>query len=579
MTFRVKPVDRGRAERDPSRRTFYMNIGFGLAVVIAVLILLAVAGTTWYGDHLAAAANVDGQTITMDQFRDRANVEQFRINQQASRIQGEVSAGRLTSSAASTQISDLNNQLDPTTFTSTVIEKLIDGQLQSKLAAALGVTVTPADVDQRILQDKTRPEERHAWVIEVTPAVDSGQTAPNDLQRIDAKQKIDDALAQLQAGKSFEDVAKAVSDDPSKTSGGDLGFIDQTAADDAAWLSAMFQLPVNGTTGAIEGADGSFRIGKVTEIVPAQVDQAWDQKLANANISQDSYRAAIQSEALRGDLEAKIIADDSQPSTQKRVSELYIPDAAADLGAKAVKVRHILYSPKDDPQNASKVPATDPSWAQAQQQAEATYQALLKDPTQFDAIARKDSDEASDKGPDGTGGKLPYFDENSVSQGLDADFAKAILADGLQPGQILPPVKSAFGWHVIQVMYRPPNSDEMDKLKQQADGGANWNQLVADFSEGPHAGSGGDIGWVTKGQIDDRLTNAILSTPVNGVTPVVYVPGDGLYLYKVLEEKTATPDADQLAAIKGNAFAYWYNAQKANAQISRPIVPDASATP
>jgi glycerophosphoryl diester phosphodiesterase len=75
MTFRVKPVDRARSDRDPSRRTLYMNIGFGIAVVVAVLILVAVGVTTWYGAHLAPAASVAGQTITKDQFNDRAAVE------------------------------------------------------------------------------------------------------------------------------------------------------------------------------------------------------------------------------------------------------------------------------------------------------------------------------------------------------------------------------------------------------------------------------------------------------------------------------------------------------------------------
>ena len=72
MTFRVRPVDRGRSSRDPNRRTLYMNIGFGIAVVVAILILVAVGVTTWYGAHLAAAATVDGQTITKDQFNERA---------------------------------------------------------------------------------------------------------------------------------------------------------------------------------------------------------------------------------------------------------------------------------------------------------------------------------------------------------------------------------------------------------------------------------------------------------------------------------------------------------------------------
>src|SRR5690242_11148393 len=112
MTFRVRPVDRGRVGGDRSRRTLYMNIGFGLAVVIAVLILIAVGVTTWYGAHLAAAATIDGQTITKDQFADRASVEAFRLEQQANRVQSEVAAGRLTQSQADSKVQALNGQLD-----------------------------------------------------------------------------------------------------------------------------------------------------------------------------------------------------------------------------------------------------------------------------------------------------------------------------------------------------------------------------------------------------------------------------------------------------------------------------------
>ncbi|HEX5822870.1 MAG TPA: hypothetical protein VFY18_00295, partial [Candidatus Limnocylindrales bacterium] len=64
MTVRVRPVDRGRSSRDPNRRNLYMNIGFGIAVVVAILILVIVGTTSWYGQHLAAAATVDGQAIT-----------------------------------------------------------------------------------------------------------------------------------------------------------------------------------------------------------------------------------------------------------------------------------------------------------------------------------------------------------------------------------------------------------------------------------------------------------------------------------------------------------------------------------
>jgi parvulin-like peptidyl-prolyl isomerase len=577
MTFRVKSVDRARSERDPSRRTLYMNIGFGIAVVIAILILVAVGVTTWYSAHLAPAATVAGTTITKDQFNDRANVEAFRLHQLASRVQGEVASGRLTQTVAQSRIDQINSQLDATTFTSTVLEKLIDGQIQAKLAADEGVTVSDAQIDQRILDEKTRKEERHVWLIAVEPTVDSGKTEPTDAQKADAKKKADDALAQIKAGKSFAEVAKSVSTDSTKSSGGDLGWIDDTASEDPAWQAALFKLAANGVTDVIQGADGTYRIGQVSEIAPAQVDPAWDQKLAEAKISQDQYRAAVRSEATRQALEDKVVADASKSGPQRKVSELYIPESQT-LGQKAIKVRHILYSPKNDPQNASSVPDTDPSWSEAQLGAQAAYDKLVKDPSQFDAIARKESDETSAQGEDGTGGKLPYFDENSEANGLDADFAKAILADGLQPGQLLKPFKSAFGWHVVQVMYRPPTDAEMAKLKTEAQAGTSFADLVRDDSEGPKSGAGGDIGWVANGQLDDRLTTAIFAAPANGVSDVVNIPGDGYYLFKVNEERTAAPDADQLTAIKANAFKNWYAQKKDAVTISRDLIPAASLT-
>ena len=64
MTFKAKPVVK-RAQR-PSldshgRRNLYLNVGFGLVTVAAVLILLVAAGLTWYNDHLASVGSVNGQ--------------------------------------------------------------------------------------------------------------------------------------------------------------------------------------------------------------------------------------------------------------------------------------------------------------------------------------------------------------------------------------------------------------------------------------------------------------------------------------------------------------------------------------
>jgi hypothetical protein len=77
---------------------------------------------------------------------------------------------------------------------------------------------------------------------------------------------------------------------------------------------------------------------------------------------------------------------------------------------------------------------------------------------------------------------------------------------------------------------------------------------------------------VANGQLDDRLTAAINAAPVGGLSDIVDIPSDGLYLFKVLEEKTAAPDTDQLAAIKANAFSNWYNAKKNAVKITRELL-------
>lgn len=572
MTIRVRPADRGRSSRDPNRRTFYMNVAFGITVVVAILILVIVGATTWYNAHLAAAATVDGQTITKDQFVERAQVEVFRLSQIANRVKAEVDAGRLTAAEGQSRTTAINNELDDSqgAFSTTIIEKLIDTALQQKFATELGVSATPEQIDQRILDDKTQKEQRHVWVIAVAPALDTGKTESTDAQKAAAKKTADDALAAIKGGKTFEDEAKAVSTDATKATGGDLGWIDSTATEDLDWQAAVFKLEVNGMTDVILGADGTYRIGRVTEIAPAQVDPLWDQKLADAKISLAAYRGAIASEVLRTNLGDKIVADASAAGPQKQVQELYIkaPDTAPGDGA--LKVRHILYSPKGDPSGASAVPATDPAWTQAQLKAQAAYDKIKSDPKQFDIIARAESDETQDRGDDGTGGKLPYFDPSS---NIDESFAAAIFKDGVKPGDLLAPFKSSFGWHVVQVMYGPPDIDEMTKLKTQAaTAGTDFGQLVRDFSDGPKAGKGGDIGYVHQGQLDDRLTAKILATPVGSFTDIIDLTGDGLYLFKVTAEKTGAPDADQLKTIKANAFTNWYAGKKAAVTITRNLL-------
>ncbi len=577
MTFRAKPVVKrthrtGRDTRD--RRNLYLNVAFGLVVLVAVAILAIAAGATWYDQHLSAVASVNGQSITKDDLTNRLKIEAFRLDVATRRLNTEHAAGRLTDADWTSELQVVDQ--GRSSIAQTSFEQLIDARVQASLAAQEAVTVTPQQIDEQISREATSPEQRHAWVIAVTPKADEGKD-PTDAQKADAKAKADKALADLQAGKTWEEVAKAVSTDASGATNGDLSWVTaDTTSLDANYLAAILKLDKDGRTGVIEGEDGTYRIGRVTEIVPQSVDPAYRQQIADAGISLDAYGAVVRTDLIRKGLQDKVTADALAPGLQRHVAEIYIQapqsaggTASAEPPPGSVKVRHILYSPKDDPQGASSLAKDDPAWKKAEDDARAAYAKVKADPSQFDAIARKDSDEPGDAT---TGGKLPYFDPGMVASGqLDAQFGAAIFAAGLKPGDVLEPVRSAFGWHVIQVMYFPPDLDEAKKLKADAERGADWATLARNFSDASDATKGGDLGWIAKYQLGQASNDAIFSTPVGKVTDPIVVAQDGVHLYKVLEEATRTPTGAQKASLEQQAFANWYAGKKADFTIKRQL--------
>jgi parvulin-like peptidyl-prolyl isomerase len=577
MTLRVKPVVK-RAHKpqweSQDRRNFYLNLGFGIVVVAALLLLAVAAALSYYTANLVSVGSVNGQSISKSELRDRVLAETWRLEEAERRIATQVGTGRLTESEAASQtqlIEQQRQQIIPI-----ALERLIDNKLQASLAAEQGITVTEADIDARLVEEATTPGARHGWVIEVEPALAEGATAPTAAAKAEAKVKAEAALADIKGGKAWEDVAKTISTDSATAQqGGDLGFVeDNDRSLDEGFVKALYAAAANAPTDVLEGADGVYRIGRVTEIQEAVVDPLFQTKLTNDGIDLAKYRAVAAGDAVRKKLEDAIVADVIKPGPQRRVSEIYIKaDAAAE--ANSVKTRHILYSPKNDAQGAASVPADDPSWAAAEKEARAAYDRIKANPALFDSIARAESDEPTALGVSGSGGKLPYFGPDSQ---LDETFRDAITKPGLQPGQLLEPVKSAFGWHVIQIMYKPTDADQATKLKAQADGTADFAQLARDFSEGESAGAGGDLGWIAKGQLDERLVAAIFAAPLGKTTDVVTIADDGIYLFKVLEEETRTPEGAQLEQLRQTAFSDWYTEKKNAASIVRDETVTSSTT-
>jgi parvulin-like peptidyl-prolyl isomerase len=570
MTLRARPVARrrGRAGWDPGdRRNSLINLGFFLAIGFSVLLLVGYAGYSWYNDHFGAAATVNGVTITNDQLRNRLRVENFRLEYFKSRIATLLANGRLTEAEYQGQLQFVEQQRSQLAAIS--LERLVDISLQGTLAAERSIQVTEDEITAEVLEESTNPEQRHVWVIEVEPDVDpeTGEVTP-DLRRAalgDAQR----AFGRLQAGESWEDVARTVSDSGIAPLAGDLGWLQEESGYDEALMAAVFDAELNTPTDVIEGDDGVFRIGRATEVTAAEVDTAFQARLESDNITMEDYRAVAHGDLVREKLSEAVVAEMSQPGPQRHVLEIFLPEPnESTLGSEpGVKVRHILYSPNDDSQAAEDLPDDDPAWTAAKEEADDAYAALKANPSQFDAMARAESDEPSAVQ---TGGKQPwYYDSSSI----DTAFKEAIMADGLEPWQLLEPVKTSFGWHVIQFM-RPSGASEtayLQELRADIVDAIDFRNAARDNSENEEAEPDGDIGWIAKGQLDDKLDAAIFSTGIEAMSEVVTVPGDGDHLYWIIAEETRTPTEDQIAIFEENGFQFWYTAQKEAATIERNI--------
>ena len=449
MTSRPRQgASRPRIWEDPTRRNLLMNLGFGLAIVAALLTMAIAFGVSWYSNHLAPAVKVNDVTLTMDDLARQVRINNFLIAYERSRTRTLLSSGHLWATDANARLSALDSQA--TQVDSQALGQLTDGQVLVDLAEKNGQAVTPEDVDAKLKEAATQPELRHVWQIVVAPTLASGETTATDAEKAAAKAKADQALQSLSSGGDWATIAKSTSTDTATApQGGDVGFIDKNSSLDSAFVTALMAAPLNTPTAVIEGSDGSYYIGKVTETIAPQTDPDFANQAQQAGVSQSDLDWSFRFAAAHSKLNDWVVAQAMAPAPQRHVYRIYMQYSASETGPSAIRVRHILFSPNGDPNAASTLPATDAAWVTAEAKADAAYAKLKTDPTQFDAMARSESDESSAKT---TGGKLPYF---STDDSIDTSFAAAIFQPGLQPGQLLAPIKSQYGWHVIQVMHGP----------------------------------------------------------------------------------------------------------------------------
>ena len=109
--------------------------------------------------------------------------------------------------------------------------------------------------------------------------------------------------------------------------------------------------------------------------------------------------------------------------------------------------------------------ALDALFAERKAEADALYEELLANPERFADIARERSE---DEGSAASGGDLPAFNREGAS-GDGTSFVTPYVdaAWALQPDEISQPVRSEFGWHIIQRVPEDPET-KLERLRTAA---------------------------------------------------------------------------------------------------------------
>ena len=562
------------------RQQATVTIFFIGTIITVALILLGAIGLAWYNDNLRPLGKVGSTEIAPQLLRDKVRLEQYRISRDESRITEAAIAGTIDTDTASAKKSALDTRTQ--SLSTDALNELVDALYQSQLAPDSGITVSDADITARYQQEISSPEQRHVWQIAIEPQAADATAGPTAAERQAALDKANQAAADLAAGKDFAEVAKQYGTDVKSLAGGDLGNITQIASVDDSLGDAIFALPLNGTTPVMRGDDGTYRIDRVTEITPGTEDPTLKSKLL-ANLTEASARQLIGYDVASDALEGKVVTDAlAATPEQAKIAVIYVEGLfSGDDSAKDGEVDYdqIVFAPNDNQDTAVDLDPNDPAWAAAKTEADNTF-AQLQAIADIDARKTKFTEIATDNSDDATsqdGGAVGFVTKDEPPTAI----SDALWTGEHTKGELIGPIKGDDGYYVLYFNEkRASPEDRVQEVKDAlAQPGADFAALAKQYSDGPEAAEGGEIGWLTKDALSTDISDKVFALSAGQVSDPVEL-GQGHYFIKVEDRAVRPLDADQQATARATAFDTWYQAKKSEATTNgtiTTIVPLSSA--
>ena len=573
MTFRTRPVlDRRHRPRwqDELRTQQLIVIGFAVAIALAVGIFGAAAWNGYWESHFRPVAAVAGTTFDRADLSLQEQIVGAETVADITELQGQLGGGP-RDQIIQQQIDSLSLRLS--SLSTTASGSLVDSAVLAARAEDFGVSVSEEDLDAGMAERLSLPERVLARLILVDPtppdAEADAEAEPTAEEREAAMAEAEDALARVEAGEDFAAVAAEVSDDFTAQIGGDLGWLQDGDPAYDEYFDAVADAEPGDIVGPVE-TDGGYAVLELVDRREATTDGPLREILRGQGIDESTYREYLRGEllleAFRTHFAEEVV---ESPAPQQRVAQIVI--ASGESGPQE-RARHVLIAPLPDAQDQST--ATDEQWAAALEEAEEVYELVTAEDADWFEIAEERSD---DPGSGARGGDLGWYDP--AASPFVAEFAEALAA--LEVGEVSEPVRSAFGYHVIQktAERESPQAQAAALVTELRDDPDSFADVATRISEDHDtAREGGELGWVARYELDAASEEAVFALAEVGEVSDPVESETGITIYQLLETSESREiEQDRLEEIQASGFERWL-ADEVRAPVETWIDPQFAST-
>lgn len=563
MTYRSRPAPRRRHRarwQDELRTQRVLVGGFAAAIALALGLFGMTAWNSYYDSHLRQMLMVEGMAVS----REAVDLRQAIIGAelQATGLDLNEQLGGARDAVIQQQLSVVVDQFNNLTPTAT--SSLVDGLFQATRATRFGISVAESEIDAEIAERQTLPARIRVSMIAVdalpADAEIGSEPTKDDFARAEAE--ADDLRAELDGGGAFAAIAAEQSDDAaSAQADGLVGTIDE----EDVQYGYLFPLLDGAEAGDLVGpsrTEDGFVILRVEARTEKGPFTTLLDLLSDARVTDADYRAYVADELLRRAFRAYF--EDAvvvSPAPQREVAQILILN---DQGVPVPKqrIRHLLAQPLPGADDQSV--ATEEEWQAALDRAEAWYDQAQDPNADWFALGR----ESDDPGSRNDGGDLGWYDPTSGQFVPEFEAAVARLAIG----EISEPVRTSFGYHVIQVTdQRTTALDFAQNLIDdlQADPDSFTAQAEANSEDSSTRTEGGHAGWVARYEETAAREAAIFGlSEIGEISSSPVVDGNRIWIFQLLDTaERRVIDVDRLNSMRSTGYQRWYAELKADGQI------------